>query len=630
MLQSIRDGIQGWVSALIIGVICVPFAFWGVTSYFTGGGDVVVAEVDDGEISQASFQRAYQSQYQAEQRRLGNAADLIDEQALKLQVLESLVSREAITQHVQKVGYDIDDAKIVEAITRNPYLQQDGEFSQSRYGQFLAALGMDASSYEASLRTSLRVGQLQAALVDSVTVSDDEVERLWRLQNQTRDVAAVQIKVQDLLKSVKVSDEDIQAWYEDNLDNYVSEERLRVQYIELNLADLSERVDVSDEDIAARYEEDKDRFVTPEQRRASHILIGGDASDAAKEKLEALKARVLAGENFADLAKANSDDPGSAANGGDLGLVARGVMVKPFEEALFDLDQAGDLSDIVETQFGLHLIQLDEIQTEQGQSLEQARIEIDTTLRAEKAEALFTELLDQLAELSYENPSELETVADALELNVRTSGWFTRNAGTGVATDEAVRDAAFGNTVLQDDENSELIELGDERALVLRKSDHQPSEQQSLAAVKADIEALLRNRAAREKADQLAAAVLDSVESGTSLKKAAKAENLKATDLGAIKRDSSALGPVALRDIFALPHPQEGEVEAGRSDVLNGDVVVYVLTAVTEADVSAEGVEEELASLRAGLENQRGRAELFATLRDIRESSSVKLHLNRL
>lgn len=630
MLQSIRDGIQGWISALIIGVICVPFAFWGVTSYFTGGGEVVVADVDGGEISQRDFQQAYQSRYQAEQRRLGNAADLIDEQSLKLQVLETMVSRESLTQHVSQGGYDISDAKLVEALRGNPYLQEDGEFSQSRYGQLLAALGMDAATYEESLRRSLRVGQLQNSLSETSLVSDAEVERLWKLQNQTRSVTAAQIKVAELAESMEVSAEDIKDWYEDNLDDYYTEERARVSYIELTVADLAGRVDVSDADIEERYEEDKDRYITPEQRRARHILITG-TDDVAEEKLKALKARIEAGEDFAELAKANSDDPGSAAEGGDLGLVSRGVMVKPFEEALFDLDEPGELSDIIETQFGLHLIRLDEIQEEQGQTLAEATVEIDTALRAEKAEELYVELLDQLSELSYENPAELESTAEALELTVRVSGWFTRDRGTGISADDDIRSAAFSNTVLQDKENSDVIELGDERAIVLRENGYEPAEQRSLADVSDEIEAALRNRLAAEKAEQIAEALVDAVEDdGRALSDAVKASGFEASDLGAIKRDSSAMNAVALRDVFALPRPEADKPEVGSTELLNGDVVVYVLTAVNEADLTSDTAKAELEQLRDALEAQRGRSELFATLRDIRENTSVKLHVNRL
>lgn len=630
MLQSIRDGIQGWISALIIGIICVPFAFWGVTSYFTGGGDVIVADVDGGEISQKDFNQAYQSRYQAEQRRLGNAADLIDEQSLKLQVLETMISRESLTQHVVSGGYDIADSKLVEALQGNPYLQQDGEFSQSRYGQLLAALGMDPATYEESLRRSLRVGQLQTGLSESVAITDAEVDRLWALRNQTRSVVGAQIKVQTLTDTVEVTEADIKDWYEDNLENYVSEERARVNYIELTIADLEARVEVDDADIEARYEEDKERFTTPEQRRARHILIAGDVNDTSKEKLQALKARVEAGESFADLAQANSDDPGSAAEGGDLGLVGRGVMVKAFEDALFELEQPGDLSEIVETQFGLHLIQLDEIQPEQGRSLEEARAEIETALRGEKAEELFSELVEQLSELVYENPDDLEVAAAALELSPRVSGWFTRERGTGISSDESVRSAAFSNTVLQDGENSDVIELGDDRVVVVRKNDYQPSEQKSLVSVTEEIESLLRNQRAREKADQLADAVLDAVNEGAALANAVKASGFEAQDFGAIKRNSSAMNALAIKDVFALPRPEAGALESGRTDLLNGDVMVYTLSAVTDADATADTAATEKEQLREELKNQRGRAELFATLRDIRESTSVKLHLNRL
>lgn len=630
MLQSIRDGIQGWVAALIIGVICVPFAFWGVTSYFTGGGDVIVAKVEGSEISQREFQQAFQSRYQAEQRRLGDAAELIDQQTLKLQVLEGMVSRESLSRYVLDEGYDVSDDELVEALRNNPYLQQDGEFSQSRYGQLLAALNMDPATYEESLRRSLRVGQLQTSLSESAEVSDAEVKRIWQLRNQTRAIETVQLDAEKLMAGINVSEEDIQAWYDDHLNDYVSEERVRVDYLALNVADLEARVEVDSDDIAARYEEDKARYVTPEQRRARHILIGGDVNDASKEKLEAIKARIEAGESFEVLAKENSDDPGSAEQGGDLGLVGRGVMVKPFEDALFELGNSGDISDIVETQFGLHLIQLEEIQAEKGRDIEDMRVEIETTLRTEKAEQLYAELIEQLSELAYENPAELASTAEALELTARTSGWFTREQGTGISSDPAVREAAFSSTVVQDGENSDVVELGEGRAVVLRTNDYQPAEQKELSVVSSEIEKALRAQRARAKASQLADEILTALNTGAALSSAAAATKFAVVDHGAITRESSAFDAAALRGAFALPHPEAGQFVGGRTALSNGNVVVYVVSAVVEADADTEQASAEMAQLRSALKGERGRTELFATLRDIREKSSVKLHLDRL
>lgn len=631
MLQSIRDGIKGWLSTVIIGIIVVPFAFWGVTSYFSGGGEVTVAKVGDGEISQRAFQNSYQSRYQAEQRRLGDAADQIDERALKFAVLENMVSTESLTQHVQKDGYDVADDQLIAALQENTYLQENGRFSETRYGQFLAAIGMDAVSYEASLRRSLRVGQLQSGVTESMPVTDAELERLWKLQNQERTIAAATIDLAALAKESKVSDDDIQAWYEEHAENYWSEEQIRVDYVELDVADLGSRVAISDDELKARYEEDKDRYITPEQRRASHILISsGDDADAAKKELEALKARIEAGESFAELAKAHSDDPGSATEGGDLGLVGRGVMVKSFEEALFDLDEEGDISDLVETQFGFHLIKLDEIQAEQGRSFEDTRLEIETVLREEKAEELYSELLDQLSEMAYETPDNLTEVAAALELEVRTSGWFSREAGSGISAESAVRKAAFDNVVAQDDENSELIEIGDNTAIVLRKNDYRPSAQMPLADVREQIKTQLSLELASQKSLEITEAVLDAVEDGRSFSKAAKAQGLKVEDHGAIKRDSRLLNAQALRDAFAIERPEDGKPSVGSTVLPEGNVVIYAVTKVAEPTVDAETLEKDKAALKAQLKTFRGRAELFATLRDIRESTDVKLYLDRL
>lgn len=631
MLQSIRDGIKGWLSTVIIGIIVVPFAFWGVTSYFSGGGEVTVAKVGDGEISQRAFQRSYQSRYQAEQRRLGDAADQIDERALKFSVLENMVSTESLTQHVLDDGYDVADAQLLTALQENPYLQENGRFSETRYGQFLAAVGMDAVSYEASLRRSLRVGQLQSGVTESMPVTDAELERLWKLQNQERTIAAATIDLAALAKKSKVTDDAIKAWYEEHAENYWSEEQIRVDYVELNVADLSSRVAVSEDELNARYEEDKGRYITPEQRRASHILISsGDDADAAKTELEALKARIEAGESFADLAKEHSDDPGSATAGGDLGMVGRGVMVKSFEEALFALAETGDISDLVETQFGFHLIRLDEIQAEQGRSFDDTRLEIETVLREEKAEELYSELLDQLSEMAYETPDNLTDVAAALELEVRTSGWFSRETGSGISAEPAVRKAAFGNVVAQDDENSELIEVGDNTAIVLRKNDYRASTQKPLADVREQIKTQLGVELAIQKSLQMTDAVLSAVEEGKSFAQAAKAQGLDVEDHGAIKRDSRLLGAAALQDAFSIERPKATKASVGTTVLADGNVVIYAVSKVAEPVADAAALEKDKVELKAQLKTFRGRAELFATLRDIREGTDVKLYPDRL
>lgn len=631
MLQSIRDGIKGWISTVIIGIIVVPFAFWGVTSYFSGGGEVTVAKVGNGEITQRAFQRNYQNRYQAEQRRLGDAAEQIDERALKYSVLENMVSSESLTQHVSNDGYDVADAQLIAALRDNPYLQEDGRFSETRYGQFLAAIGMDAVGYEASLRRSLRVGQLQQGLTDSTPVADAEIDRLWKLQNQQRTVSSATVDLSDLASKIQVSEEAVNEWYEDNADSYWSEEQIRVDYIELRVSDLMARVNVTEDEAKARYEEDKGRYVTPEQRQASHILIAsGDDSDAAKAKLEGLKARIEAGESFSELAKNHSDDPGSAAQGGDLGLVARGVMVKPFEDALFDLDEAGELSDLVETQFGFHLIKLDAIQAEKGRSFADTRLEIETVLREEKAEALYSELIEQLSEMAYENPENLTETADALELDVRTSGWFTSESGTGISANRDVRRAAFDNVVVQDDENSEVIELDDTTAVVLRKNDYRPAAQKTLDQVREQIEAQLALDMAREQAIELTNAVEEAVEDGQPFAKAAKAQGLKVEDHGAIKRDSRLLDPLALRAAFAADRPSADAESVGSISITGGDVVIFAVSAVADPASDDADAAAEKAALKAQLKNFRGRAELFATLRDIRENTDVKLYLDRL
>jgi peptidyl-prolyl cis-trans isomerase D len=605
MLHFIRDRAQGWIAWFIVGLISIPFALWGVNSYLTGASDVVVAEVNGKEIKQVELQRSVQ-QYRDQMRNmLGEQFDpaMFEGNAMKRSILDGLIEQQLLREANDKLGQTISDAAISNIIRTTPAFQRDGEFDSEYYSMVLARAGFSPTTYEAQLRNDLMSQELTQNIQQSAIVSNTALKHALSLEKQKREIAYGVIPVQDYLEQVNVEDDAVKAFYDNNTGNYMAPEQMQLNYIELSVDAIADSIDVSDDELKQFYADNQDMFVGPEQRRASHILVEGD-DDAALQKIQSIKARIQQGEDFAEVAKTESDDTGSASQGGDLGYFGRDVMDPAFETAAFALQNVGDLSEPVKTEYGYHLIKLTGIREPDVQSFAKVRDDVAKRYRQQQAQTQFYDKAEQLANLSFENPDSLDVAAETLGLEIKQTDLFTRK-GTeeGITSQDKVVSAAFAEDVLQNDLNSAVIELSDTDLVVIHKRKHVAASTLPFESVAPAIkQQMLFEKAsdfAREKGDAMLAQVKEGGDAETLFNKWQSA--------AFYQRDSEKASKQILQRAFAMPKPADKPQYLGFT-ANNGNYVVIKLTAVENGDpnsVEADeqtGMKQQLAQMQANAE----------------------------
>jgi peptidyl-prolyl cis-trans isomerase D len=607
MLQSIRDRLTGPIVWVIVALIAIPFAFWGVESFQTSGGDPTVAKVGDQKITEAQLQAAYDQRMRQLQQMLGESfrADMIEPQRFREGVLQEMIQETTLRQHAKGAGYTATDAALLTTLNTIPAFQKDGKFSAEAYKEALARQGMTPQSFEAQLRDGLTIDQVRESVLGSGFVTSAESAAAWRLARQERTFSYVSFKAADYESTVTVSDEAVQKYFADNASRYSAPERLKLQYVELALDELTPAPAPEAAVLKAVYDADAARFSTPEERRASHILVNfGADKDAAEKKALALKARLDSGADFAALAREASDDPGSKTAGGDLGWVRRGLMTPKFEQALFELSP-GMVSAPVETEFGWHLIRLSEVKAAQTKPFTDPAVQAELldSYRQRDAQQRYQDLAEKLGQLAFENATSLEPVAKELKLELKTSDWFGRNGGTGIAANADVLKAAFEPEIIRDGENSKPLASGENRQVVFRKAEYEAARPRKLEEVADAIRSELKLRQARAKATADADALVKVLSEGAVFEAALGERQLKASNPGSVRRDAEGLDRQILSALFKLPRPAAGKLQIGKTQLDGGDVIVLALSGVRDGTPMPEDPEfqREGAQLRDAL-----------------------------
>jgi peptidyl-prolyl cis-trans isomerase D len=635
VLQGIRDRAQSWIMWVLVVIIIIPFALWGMHQYLGPKANIVVAEVNGRELTLREFQEAYQRQRYRLQTLLGAKFDAsqLNEGRLKQEVLKQMIDDELLFQAAVDHGLRIGDAQLAASIRSLDVFKVDGHFSQETYESWLRRQGYVPASFEHSFRRSLLSAQLRAAIADSAIVTTADLDDAIRLQGQKRSFGYLLVPAARFEKDVTVTDEAVARYYENHRAEFVNPEQVSIAYVELARAGIAEGLTVSDEEVESRYQARKANYTTREQRRASHILVsvpkGASAEEEAKarEKAQALKRRLDAGESFEELARKDSDDPGSAAQGGDLGFFGRGMMDKPFEDAVFAMS-VGEVSEPVRSSFGFHIIKLTGVQPAGVKPLDAVREQLRREIQLEKADRLFFDQADQLANLVFEHPDTLEPAAHALGLKVKTTGFFSRKGGTGVAADPKVVNAAFAEDVLVEGNNSELIELPGGRVIALRVAKHRPASQRSLDEVRPEITRRLRNQRARQLATQHGEGILSRLRAGAQPQAVAGEESLQWSERKLAGRDDASVARALLIRVFQLGHPSPGQPVFGGVALPSGDYAVISVTKVQDGDPNAAGTARSTMETR--LERARGDELFDAFVQALRERAKIKIYADRL
>ncbi|RFF29343.1 hypothetical protein DZC52_13660 [Wenzhouxiangella sediminis] len=634
MLQAIRDRVTGIVAIFVLGLLAVPFLFFGLDSYMRGVPQDAVAVVGDAEISSSEFQTSFAQYRQRLRQQLGDRYSELDtnQPAVRREHLEGMIDQLLLRQYAEDLGLRVSDQALAQVIRDIPAFQIEGQFNQDVYMQALRGAGETPRSFEQTLREDIQTSLIPQALSGSAVVTETEVDRLISLQRQTRQVSLVQVPAAEFEDQVEVSEEDVEAYYQDNIDRFTTEERVRLAYVELQPEALIEEAELSEEELRQRYESARQRYLTPEARRASHILItsegAGDAESAEALATE-LRERIAEGESFQELAAEYSDDPVSAEQGGDLGWIEPEDMVAPFEEALYDLAAAGDVSDPVETQFGWHIIRLDEIRPPQGMSFEEARPEILEEHLQRQREDLYIELSERMVDLVYADDSSLDPLAEELGLEIKETDWFTRaGAENGIASNEEVVQAAFSDLVLLDEAVSDPIEIDRNHMVAVKVLEHEPAEPRPLEEVSDRIRQRLVTERSREMAEERAEALLERVGSdGSTLESLAESEGLDLVSIDSLGRRDFQQGPAFLREVFRLPAP--GEEPTLHVLPRQGGYALVRLEGV-RAGNPAEASETERDMMRRQLRSTRTQEALEGLIARLREETEISVVEDRL
>lgn len=630
LLQLIRDRATGWIAWVIVILISIPFALWGINEYLSPTSNVAVAVVNGTDIGISEFQRTYQRQRGQLQSLLGGNFDLsqLDEDRLREEALNQLVNDEVVLQSAADGGMRVGDQQLALAIQGQDLFRENGIFSETLYQQWLRSQGFSPGGFEADLKRSMLAEQVVAGLASSAIVTEHEVDRAVRLQRQKRVVDTLTVPVARF-GDVLIEEAAVVAYYEENQVDFVSPERVKLTYIEVSRDAIAAEVQVDDEELRAAYERRKADFQTPEQRDASHILLiledGADeaAVAVARERLEELKGQIDAGASFADLAREYSEDPGSARQGGSLGPISRGVMDAAFEDAVFTL-ALDEVSGPVRSAFGLHLIKVDAINASEIPAFDEVIDKMRAEYQDEKAERAFVEQVETLTTLAFENPDSLEPLVDALDLTPNVTDWMSprASANSGIGRNPAVLAAAFNTDVLQDGFNSEAIELDPSRVIVLRVADLRPSSQQPLEEVREAIEVLLAEKEGRKLAAESGRALLSRLQAGEDRQSVADEAELDWSGASEMERNAPGAQSEIAANVFRMAHPLAGQTGYDGTATANGDFVIVALEKVIEGSLGAEELEQRTA-VKRNLEVEAGRASYDAVVQSLRNAADV-------
>ncbi|MEW8290859.1 MAG: SurA N-terminal domain-containing protein [Candidatus Thiodiazotropha endolucinida] len=629
MLQVIRDKAQGWIAWAIVILISIPFALWGIQSYLGVGSEPIAATVNGAEINERTLDNQYQRFRQQLREQLGAAyrPEMFDDARMRKEVLNRLIRDELVQQTSNRMGLRAGSNMIQASILSMPTFQKDGRYDQQTYERALRLQGLSPAGFEDRVRRALVAEQLSQAVNAGSFVTPKELNESQRLLKQTRELSYFVVPASDFKLSDELSDDEIKAYYEANQSAFISPEKVKVEYILLDAGTAGGTIDVDEERLRGYYENNQDEFGLPEQRQASHILIlaAADADqstvDEAKAKIDALAERVRNRESFEELAKQNSQDPGSAASGGDLGFFGKGIMDPAFESAVYAL-QEGGVSEPVRTSFGFHLIKLTGIKDGTVKPFEEARTEIEAAYRKFEGERLYFELAEQLADLSYEDPGSLESAASVLELSIQQSDWITREQGAGVFANLKVRTAAYSDDVLKEHNNSELIEIDGTSSLVLRVLDHQESSVLPLDEVKQQITETLQQQKAEQQAQAEAEKRMAEMAAGAPLSDVA--ESYAVTGPMTVDRNDRQIPPGLSSALFRTAKPAAGGSSPGTARLAGGDFAVYLLTGVTEGSADDKSNLQQQESLRRML----GRDHYEMVLTDLESRADIEILLN--
>ncbi|MDO6694044.1 SurA N-terminal domain-containing protein [Aliiglaciecola sp. 3_MG-2023] len=627
MLEKIREGSQGTWAVVILGLVILSFVFAGVGGYVSSSSNAA-ASVNGSEISQTTFDRAYQNERARMEAQYGESFSILAADSgylsqFRKNVLDRLIADKLMEQAAEEIGLRVSEEQVRKSIVNMPEFQVGQSFDNERFKATLRQVGFQPSTFKDYLRSEMTRQQFVSAMLGSEFSLPSEASRILALQLQTRDIQYFTVPSKGFSDSVEINDEEIEIFYQQNIAAFDTQEKVSLEYIELNADDLMAGIEVTDEEVEELYNRSSNDFQSEEQRRLSLILIEfGEDEDAARAKAETTLTRLRGGEDFAKVAAEVSDDAFSAENGGDLDYIARGDMDEEFEEAAFNLANVGDITDIVESDFGLQIIKLTDIKDQQVTPFAEVKETLTEQVKREKAIEEFFILQNTAAELAFEMPNDLIEVADALDTEVKTTPLFTQSAPPAEVSSPLVVNQAFSDELISDRVNSEVISIGENNVMIIRVKEHEPERTKSLEEVKSEIVVQLTAQKAQEAAKAWAESVLAELENGSDITDKLTEKNTGWELQGDITRFGSEVPGDIVNKVFQLsPNPEQNRAVVVQA---NGDISVVQLNHVNSSHVLPA---EQVSAMQRQLGQMQSQIEITNLIEALKVDADIEVYI---
>ena len=620
MLQNLRDNSRGVISFILIGFLVIIFALTGVEALFNWDTSAnQAAKVNGEQVTEMDVSRAISMQKQQMLNTYGDQipAQFLTDEYLRKPVIDNLVQRMVLSQAAEKSGMAVGNTYLSEQIASAPQFKNEtGAFDNNLYQQLLRNMGYTHSTYTKILSDEIIVNQLQAGVTATAFATPTQLDDVVALSFQSRDLSYVILPAAEVREKVQVEDAEVQAYYDANQQMFTSEEQVALDYISLSVADLMKNINVTEEQVRSQFEQNKASFVPVPERQAAHILIEGDNQD----KIKSVAEKLAAGSDFSALAKEFSDDLGSKEQGGDLGFTKGDAFPAEFEAALAKL-KVGEVSSAVKTDAGTHFIKLLAEKGSEPPTFEEQKASIEDQLKRSEAETLFVAQLEKLREESY-NAESLQEVAQSLGLKAVNSGLFERSKGKDLMANTKVVEAAFSAEVLQEGNSSDVIEIDSSNVVVLKKTDHKPSQVKALSSVQEQINNTLKDQKAKALLDEQAAKLIADLKSGGSFVELSKAAGVEFKQVKGATRNSADVDSDVVRHAFTMNKPASNSATFDKVLTASGDLAVVAVEAVTPGSYE-KITPEQKSAITAQLGNIFGKNDFASFQKFLKDAAEI-------
>ena len=628
MLATIRDKATGWIAGVIVGLLIISFAFWGVSFYSGQSAELNVAQVNGNDISFQSFQRSYSQLRKQMQSVMGDVLSLEEESLIKDQTINKLIDSELVNQLVVDSDLNITNSKLVESIKNIEYFSNEGSFDREKYERSITSIGMAPTIFEAQLRMDLLSEQLQAGFAETVFVLEPELKNILRLEAQSRDISYTILSHASFIEDGEIDEGTVENFYKENSNYFSDPEQVKISYIELNVKDIAENVETDEESLRIYYDNNKDDYDVAEQRSVRKLFIrtGKDVSAEYKEKAKVVINSALSlvndGISFETIVE-KADEKEAILEFSEHLFMSKGIMGKEIDEFLFSADE-GATSEIIETKDGYNIVKILEVRGGPKNKYENSAEKVMEDYKISKAEEEFFELADQLTTLAYENPETLQIAADAIGREIQTSDYFARDNKDEVLTsDPRVISKSFDPDLINSENNSDVIELSDDHIIVLRVDEHKESTIKPLDEVADEVIARIRIDLAKNKVKTVGSLIVDELKSGVDPDMLNSYSDIEWISIEKVKRDDVSVNRAVLRAIFESEKPIDNKPVIASKLLGSGDYAVII---ISNSHEEISEIDEELeASTDLKLRRVYGTNEWQYLLRDTRENAKINI-----